>query len=343
MNLEPGQGRIAPPAEPRKHVNAAPVDARRLVQLVAEGRLSRETALTCRGATDGAGAQAMRILSAMELARLSGCRYRHSPFSAISHAVGERESWTHRWERFLNLGHGETPAPPDAELVSLAAVVSDPAAFAGRSIVIAEPRYDLPSGWRWPLREGMRAELRVKYWLDSKAELPLHRGPAGSLTAAIHVRRGDVTATRNAERFVADEDVLRSIARLRAAVAPAGRPLHINLYSEGDPADFRAFAEAGCRLHISTDAMESFHNMVVADILVCAPGHFSRLAALLSEGIAIAPAKRSPLLSNWQPRRANGDLSVRRLRHALLARADWLERPRYYVWRWWQRRVRRNA
>lgn len=325
------------PVDPINHGGAAREDAERLVQLVAEGRLGREIAITCRGKTDGVGAQTMAIMSAMALARLVGCRYCHSPFTTMSHEIGDRESWAQRWERFLNLGHGETPVPPAAELVSLARIVCDPGAFVGRSIVIQERNYGLPSGGKWPAREGLRAELRAKYRLDSKAELPLHRGPAGSLTAAVHVRRGDVTATRNISRYMADEPILRSIARLRSAVASIGRPLHINLYSEGDPADFRAFAEAGCQLHISADPMESFHNLVAADILVSAPSSFSHLAALLSEGIVIPPKMRSTPMSNWLRRRANGDLSVKRLRQALLARANWLERRSYHVRRWWRR------
>ncbi|MGH6892631.1 MAG: hypothetical protein ACREEP_10260 [Dongiaceae bacterium] len=311
------------------------------MRLMAEGRLGREIALTCRGRIDGAGTQAIAIISATELARIAGCRYWHSPFSTISHAIDDPESWAKRWERFLNLGHGETPAPPDAEPVSLAAVVRDPDAFAGLPILIGEPRFHSPPGLGSPVLEGLRAELRAKYRIESKAELPLHRGPDGSLTAAIHVRRGDVSATKHAERYVADELLLRSIARLRAVVAPTGRPLHVNFYSEGVPDDFRAFAEAGCRLHISADALETFRNLVVADILVRAPGNFSRLAGLLSEGIVIGLTKNSPRLSNWVSRRVNGDLYVRPLRQALLARANWLERRKYYVRRWWRRRIPR--
>src|SRR5262245_5531941 len=75
-----------------------------LARLIAEGPLSPEIAVTCRGKRDGAGAQAMAVISALAMARLSGCRYLHSPFTSMAHAEGPREDWAQRWEAFFNFG-----------------------------------------------------------------------------------------------------------------------------------------------------------------------------------------------------------------------------------------------
>jgi hypothetical protein len=307
-----------------------------LIELAAAGRLGPRVAITCRGRGDGVGAQAIGAVSAMVLARLIGRPYRHTPFATMSHAIGDPQDWARSWERFLALGHGETPVPPDAEIIPLAAMVSDPVAFTDRPVVIQEPVYRLERLTAGAVQETLRATLRARYRVNDKSAIARHRGPAGALTAAIHVRRGDVTPD-HPWRYVGDDRILRSIERLQRAIAAIGRAVQVNLYSEGDPADFRAFADQGCRLHIGTDTYETFHNLVAADILIRAPGNFSELAGLLSEGIVIAPSKHATQLSNCLLRRANGDFSIKGLQRLLLAQAGWLERRRFDARRWWRR------
>jgi hypothetical protein len=307
-----------------------------LARLIAERRLSPEIGVTCRGKVDGAGAQATAKISAMAVAKFVGCRYFHAPFTSMSHAEGAREDWAQRWEAFLNLGAGERMVPEDAEPVRLAAAVADPALYAGRPIVIVERMFRLPGAANWRVRDGLRDALRAKYWGSPKTAIPSHRAPAG-FTAAIHVRRGDVNPHSHVERYVRDEAVLRHVARLREAMAPFGRPLNINIYSEGAAEDFRAFADAGCNLHISADTFETFHNMVTADILMSATSTFSYVAALLSRGIVLDHRGRAPEVANWLHRRPDGNIPVKRLRRAMLERVGWVERARYRVRLWRQR------
>src|SRR5689334_8732470 len=77
---------------------AAGGDVAALVQLIAEGRVTRDIGVTCQGRGDGAGAQATGVISAMLLARVAGCRYLHSPFTSVSHAAGHRGDWARLWE-----------------------------------------------------------------------------------------------------------------------------------------------------------------------------------------------------------------------------------------------------
>jgi hypothetical protein len=137
--------------------------------------------------------------------------------------------------------------------------------------------------------------------------------------------------------------MLRQIKRLQKALAPFGRPVTLNLYSEGNPADFRVFADAGCNLHISEDAFESFHNMVAADILLGAYSTFSYVAGTLSEGIVIDRRRRVPRLTSWIGRRKNRDIPIARLRRAMLSRLGWQQRCAYHVRRCWQALSRRRA
>jgi hypothetical protein len=303
--------------------------AKVLAPLIADGRL--HVGVTCSGKSDGAGAQAMAVISAMALARFLNCRYVHTAFTSMAHAEGSREDWAQRWETFLNFGHGETPAGDDAEFVSLADLTNDPDAYTGRPIVIVERVFGLPKAHVARMRDALRPDLRTKYWRSSKAAIPSHRGPAGGLTVAIHVRRGDVNRTQNVNRYAPDEAVLRQIERLKRALAPFGGPLTLNLYSEGEEKDFRRFAEAGCRLHVSQDSFETFHNMVTADILLGGYSSFTYVAGILSEGIVLDHRVNTPQLTNWIARRHNRDLSIKRLRKALLKRLSWWERMAFRV------------
>jgi hypothetical protein len=332
MDLQQRYSGCLPPPSTRR--GPSDRNATIFARLVAEGRLSPDIAVTCRGKNDGAGAQASRVVSAMLMARIAGCRYLHSPFVNMGHAEGTREDWAQRWERFLNFGDGETLVPEDAEMVSLSAAIGDPAAYAGRPIVVVERAFILPNDVPTEINESLRSDLRARYWRSPKTAIPSHRAASG-FTVAIHLRRGDVNTTRNTNRYIADEVVLRHIARLRRALAPFGRPATLNLYSEGAEADFGAFADAGCALHISEDPFEALHNMVIADIFIGGYSNFSYLAALLSRGIVLDHRRRAPRFSNWLRRRADGTISIKHVRRALRGRMGWLERQLYRARRWW--------
>lgn len=302
-----------------------------LARLVAEGLLPREIGITCRGRADGAGSQAFGVITAMAMARFVGCRYLHTPFAMMSHAEDTREDWARRWERFLNFGEGETPVPEDAEVVPLSEVVAAPAAYAGRPVVVFATYFRLPLNADVPICESLRTTLRARYARSPKNRVMSHRDPGDGWTVAIHVRRGDVSATRNSSRYTPNETVLRQITRLKRALAPFGRPLTLNLYSEGVPDDFRAFADAGCNLHIGESPFEAFHNLATADILMRASGNFSYVSGLLSEGIVLSARRQPPHLAGWIPRSRSGDMSIKRTRRALLGRIGWRERCAYRI------------
>jgi hypothetical protein len=305
-------------------------------RLAVEGRLGPGLSVTCRGKVDGTGSQAMSIISAMVVARHLGCRYLHSSFATMKHGGADRQDWAARWERFLNFGDGEERVPEDADVIRLAELVKNPDAYRGRSIVVAEKRFVFLGADTARVLDTLRTDLRAKYWRSDKSAVPLHRELPGGVNVAVHVRRGDIREGNR--RYVKDNAVLQSIKRVRWALAPLGRPVQINIYSEGIPEDFRVYQDLGCRLQIGVDTFETFHNMVVADIFVQGRSTFSGIAGLLSEGIVIAPKKWPDSLPDWQFPRAGGELSIQRLRKALLRPLGWRDR-----WAYRARRLHRWA
>jgi len=276
---------------PKRPIDLWRQDALKLARLLRAGTLGPDVAVTAGGRRDGAGSQAMTAVAAMVFAQFVGCRYLHSPLRTVSHAAGDKAAWGRRWEGFLNLGDGELPVPPDAMMVGLQRILAEPQSFRAEPIVIHAPVFTLPSGTEFAAEltrryASLRPALRQRYRRAGKASLALHRDSAGGMTAAVHVRRGDVTQ-RQVGRYIPDDVVLGKIRRLRSVADDLQQPLDVHVYSEGSADMFGEFEAAGCHLHLSVDPFETFHNLANADILVTAPSSFSRLAALLSAGIVI--------------------------------------------------------
>jgi hypothetical protein len=193
--------------------------------------------------------------------------------------------------------------------------------------------------------QGVEAQMRDFSWFDHgdarRTFWQLINDAEGPMSLAsdwnLEVEDGALDElAESAHRYVRNEVMLRHIVRLRSAMAPFGRPVTINLYSEGIVADFQAFADAGCNLHISEDAFETFHNMVTADILMIAHSSFSHLAGILSQGIVLDHRVRAVQFPGWLHRRGSGEIAINRLRRAILDRTSWRERQFYRARRWWR-------
>ena len=269
--------------------------------------------ITCFGRRDGAGGQALSVISALAFAENHGCRYLHTPFQSISHVEGDSRAWTTRWERFFGLGTGEPPVPLDAEIVSLRQFVRwcrrDPGYVPRPHTVVHSTGFGYAEVGQHDISR-LQPKLFAKYHSEDKSAIPLHRR-TGEAMVAVHVRRGDVGV--GFFRYMPDEPILNTIAHVRAAFHALGRPASFNVYSEGSAEDFKAYSELGCVLHLSTDTFETFHNLVCADVLVAAPSAFSRTAALLSRGIILSPEEEWGVHARWVVRAPDGSFSQDRL------------------------------
>ena len=285
---------------------------------VRAGRIGRGVRLTCRGKDDGGGAQVHAVISALAFAHATGLGYSHTPFRTIAHGDGAPD-WEGRWERFFALGEGEA-AVDDARdgLVPLGDFLADPSLWRAADIVVHRSHYQNFCD-RFPRAyDPILPALRRKYALAGKSGLPSHR-LADGVTIAAHLRRGDVHET-HADRFTGDSVILRTIEGAIAACGALGRSHRVNLYSEGEPAAFAAFVEAGCQLHLDEDVFATIDNLVRADILIMAKSSFSYVPALLGDRVKLYEPFRHPPLAGWIARDARGDFDRDALIRALEAR-----------------------
>ena len=295
-------------------------DLRRL-RAIAASRRELQIQITYGDRFDGAGGQALSVISALAFADNHHCRYLHTPFQRISHVEGDVATWTRRWEEFFGFGHGEREVPADAEIMPLRQFVRlfrlNPSYVPDPRMVAMAPSFGYGEFIEnHTFRLGPR--LRTKYYSSDKSTIPVHRR-TGAINVAIHVRRGDVGPDNF--RYVGDAPILNTIAALRAVFGSMACAAALNVFSEGAPEQFQHYVEAGCSLHLNTDTFETFHNLVAADLLVTAPSAFSRVAAMLSDGIVLTPTMEWGVRDGWLTRALDGTFDQKRLTEMLTARA----------------------
>ena len=244
--------------------------------------------LTICGKRDGFGAQLLAQMSGVALCLAEGRSYVHSPMSQVEHleasglaacdmdafgGMGQRSATV---DELSTLERGRLQERPFCEEVA-------------RS----------PDSY---FTEGARALLRRKY-ASGPSNVPqiadrlptCLRGAADRPVIALHVRRGDVTPTQHARRWVHDERYT-ALLPLLAARHPSARVLVV---SEGEADHFAALLDevqrhfaSSAELLLGGDPRVAFHALVRADALVCGRSAFSYAAGLLSPGAVYADLVR---------------------------------------------------
>ena len=93
--------------------------------------------------------------------------------------------------------------------------------------------------------------------------------------------------------------------------------MDIHIFSQGNIVDFREFEKLeNVVYHLDEDEYQTFHSMIVADILILSPSSFSYFAGLISKGLKIAKypwLHEIPEDSEWIHSDENGNFNPRAL------------------------------
>ncbi len=253
--------------------------------------LFKPIALTCAGKTDGGGAQVQAVMSVQAFCKAFGYKYVHTPFYQMEHTSGLAEIV--RWERLFNLGSGVAPASEAGHpVVPFAAYVKSPRLWFRETIVAVEHLHDFTD--RCPAAYlAIQDALRRKF-----AGSPVPK-PDKCLTIAVHIRRGDVTATAQSRRFTDGNVIALRLSKYHRACDEAGCSHRTVICSQGRPDDFPELAALGCEFRLNDDPLDSLNQLVQADILLMAKSSYSYVAGILSTGVVVyEPFWHSPL-PNW--------------------------------------------
>jgi hypothetical protein len=277
-----------------------------------QGIIPQGTKVTCSGRGDGVGMQALARMSGINFARAFGATYVDTPFRRLDHAPGEMRAWVDEWEKLFNFGNGlDHISAAGNEVVDYPVYLAGGVALKPNTVLRFQQCYWLNRRYPDSFKQ-IAPLLQEKFGLSS--------GPIANreLAVAVHVRRGDVGAGKNSLRFTSNDYVLNSIICLKQLLQEMDLKFTIDLFSQGRPAEFAAFAEAGCRLNLDSDAVWTMRRLVEADVLVMAKSSFSYVAALINRGVKIYEPTFNPPLSDWVVKRRDGSFDRSLIRHNLL-------------------------
>lgn len=112
---------------------------------------------------------------------------------------------------------------------------------------------------------------------------------------AIHIRRGDVAVMKqsgdaNWEQRWLNNDYYVNVLQQVLATVPAGKNVHVYLFSQGNKTDFPEFDQfSNITYCLDVNAYDSFVHLVYANLLISSKSSFSYKPALISKGIKICP------------------------------------------------------
>ncbi len=140
--------------------------------------------------------------------------------------------------------------------------------------------------------ELMPSVYRQKYWKRRRTAPMPSAFFEDSLNVAVHVRRGDVASLKETQpdqwkhRWIEVSYYKELLSDLLTSL-PTSR-INIHIYSDGDEQELADLADLpNTTLHLHDDPTQSFHDMVVADVLVVSSSAFSICAGKISEQVKL--------------------------------------------------------
>ncbi len=240
------------------------------------------------------------------------------------------------WEEFLGFGDGELlydeiSTKQSIKIVKLPRIRWNTADPTGHDIVTKIINYAYPgSNILFHLAKDQsvydyttfRDILRKKYW-NTRNNNSLKCGfRQGKLNIAVHIRRGDIMQMNKKDknfqqRWLDNSYFLNIISTIKNKISDN---IDIHIFSQGNVANFSDFDEIGNVIyHLDEDEYQTFHSMIVADILLVSPSSFSYFAGIISQGLKIAKypwLHELPEDSEWIHSDENGNFNP----HALIER-----------------------
>jgi len=140
--------------------------------------------------------------------------------------------------------------------------------------------------------------LRAKYFARRKADPMPSVRKQGLINVSVHVRRRNLEDLSNPRvhdtnsafyksRYLGNDFFLSACHAIESSLGP-NRTV-FNVFSQGKPDEFKAFdVLRNVRFFLDTDVLETFHNLVIGDILIVSPSSFSFKAGMISPGLKIA-------------------------------------------------------
>ena len=222
--------------------------------------------LTIDGKIDGFGAQLMAKMTGVAYCERYGFTYIHTPFKSIGHNITPQTVET--LEDFTGMRSGDA---------LFGDINVDNLNIESHKIIRDVVLSNAPDLYYTP---HVRKLLRIKYYSSTKLKPAFF--DENKINVCLHVRRGDVGVSLK-NRYTENNDYIEVIKKLQSYES-----MVFHVFSNGCKDEFDEFNQFdNVILHINRDLTETFHAMVVADILVPAKSALSYCAAILSTGLVL--------------------------------------------------------
>lgn len=137
----------------------------------------------------------------------------------------------------------------------------------------------------YPSENEKSSLMRRKFWSSSSRKHDELYFQKDKKSIAVHIRRGDVSLTSYADRYLDFEYYKNAIDTAVADLNLSYEEVTLYIFSEGEPQDFEYFnIYPNVKLCLDWDSKKSFLHMVYADVIITGISGFSVSAAILSDG-----------------------------------------------------------
>jgi len=231
--------------------------------------------------TDGFGSQLHACFSLIAYCVYSNSRYVHSPFTRMQHNNEKNPIFPQIMNDFINI---ESKYDTIQQLSNYE-----------NSLVNGVQEGYFVHGSLHPeffYNNKVLTILREIYNSKPKADIPDYDSSKKNI--ALHMRRGDVNATKYPSRWSSDQDYINLLRKTIENIGKDGddniENYDIHILSEGEPSLFKTITDIypDIKLHLSIDIQQTFHMMVITDVLIMSKSSFCYSAALINKNKIVA-------------------------------------------------------
>lgn len=222
--------------------------------------------------TDGFGSQLHACFSLIAYCVYNNSRYVHSPFTRMQHNDANDPKFPQIMNDFINI---------ESKYSSIQKISNYE-----NSLVNGVQEGYFVHGSLSPeffYNDNVLTILREIYNSKPKPKIPNYEPLKKNIV--LHMRRGDVTASKYPSRWSSDQEYINL---LRKTIENIGKDendnianYEIHILSEGEPDLFKAITDVypSIKLHLSIDIQQTFHMIVIADVLIMSKVLFVMLLA----------------------------------------------------------------
>ena len=120
--------------------------------------------------------------------------------------------------------------------------------------------------------------LKEAYWANKEK----YDFGTNKINVGVHIRRGDINKTVNANRWLELKDYTKMINHFRTH-NNTGKELIFHIFSEGNKSSFTELAGKDVVLHLNGSDIQEFNKLISTDIIITGLSTFSILGAYLSD------------------------------------------------------------